>query len=56
MEVVKAGVRGATSVVQKDVEQSVPDWTESSGPDPFVQAVFVQLTKEALVSVRIGSI
>lgn len=41
-----------TSVLQKEIEQSVTGRTESADSDSFVQTGFVQLLQENAVSVR----
>lgn len=45
----------ATSFVQEDVGHSVIGRTESSVPDPFVQAGFLKLSQESAVSKRVRS-
>lgn len=40
-------MRGATSVVEKDLGQTGAGMTNSSGSDPSVQAGFVQLLQKA---------
>lgn len=42
-------------LVQQDIWQAETRRSEASGSDPFVQLEFVQLSQEAVVSVRMQS-
>lgn len=48
-------MRGATSVVQKAVGQSVASTTESLGSDAFVKTGFVHILQDAALSMRMRS-
>lgn len=47
-------MRGTTSMVQKDFEQSVTRGSSSAGLKSFDHAEFVKLSQEVAVSVRIS--
>lgn len=46
---------GATGVVREEIGRSVADEMVSSGPEPFLEAGFVQLLQETAVTMWTGS-